>query len=183
MKRMLWGVTLALALSVPTTALAEPSEQTVRQVHALLQAPEYEPTAADWQRIGPDAAEVLRDVALDKKTLVSKRGRAAVSLMHFKGDASKQTLITLVSDQKAYWLVRGKAARSLATTYQQEALQHIAPLMDHKSLRMREAGIKAVGRVVSNESVSMLKARLGKERSAHLKSVIQAAIKRAGGGQ
>lgn len=177
MKRFLIGMTLALALAAPN-AMAAPSEKVTQQVHTLLSAPEDVPSAAEWQKLGTDAAEVLRTIALDEKTLVVKRGRAAVALQYFKSDASQQTLVTLVQNDKAFWLLRGKAARSLVVSYGDAALTHVQPLLAHDSKRLREEAIKAVGLVASEQSRAVLTARLPQEKSDHLKGLIRDTLSR-----
>ena len=184
MKRILIGLTLALALSATATVSAEPSAKVQRQVHTLLNAPEHVPSAAEWQRLGPDAAEVLVNVLVDGKTLALKRGRAASALAHFASETSKQALVTVVGDGDAPWILRGKAARTLAVSYQGDALVHVAPLLgaDHK--RLREAAIKAVGLVKVKQSRSLLEGRLSAEKDKYLRGLIETTLKRlAKGGE
>ena len=178
MKRFLAGLTLALAIAVPASGAAAPSAKTTRHVHILLNAPEHVPTAAEWQGLGSDASEVLASVALDKKTLVLKRGRAATALMYFKTAASKQALTSIVTDAKSSLLLKGKAARSLAVSYQADALTHIEPMLSHDNKRMREVAIKAIGLVPASRSASMLRARLDKEKNDHLRGLLSATITR-----
>ncbi len=177
MKRFLLGMTLALALAAPN-ANAAPSEKVTQQVHTLLSAPEDVPTPAEWQKLGSDAAEVLRTIALDEKTLVVKRGRAAVALQYFKSDASKQTLVSLVQNDKAFWLLRGKAAKSLVIGYGDAALPHVQPLLGHDHKRLREEAIKAVGLHASAQSRAALSARLPHEKNKHLESLIRETLAR-----
>jgi hypothetical protein len=176
-KRIFLGLTLVLALAAPA-AQAAPSAKLTRQVHTLLNAPEHVPSAAEWQKLGPDAAEVLRSVALDEKTLLLRRGRAATALAYFPSTDSKAALVALVGADRVPWLLRGKAAGALAAAWRAEALAPLAPLLAHDHKRLREAAVKAVGLVETDEARALLEARLAKEKNDSLKKLIQATLAR-----
>jgi hypothetical protein len=165
----------ALTLSVSLDVAAAPAKVT-KQVHVLLNAPEYVPSAQEWKALGPDAAEVLREVALDKKVLVLKRGRAAIALTNFKNADSKAVLTQLVANDKVHWILRGKAAYSMATSFGSASLAHVEPLLAHKNHRMREAAVKAVGLVKTKESKALLEARLKIESKKHIRALLTVTV-------
>jgi hypothetical protein len=175
---LIFGAALALTVSLTLSVdgAAAPSVKVTKQVHVLLNAPEHVPSAQEWKDLGPDAAEVLRGVALNKKALVLKRGRAAIALTNFKSSESKTVLAQLVSDSNGYWLLRGKAAYAMATSFGSESLSHIQPLLDHDNTRMREAAVKAVGLVKTKESKTLLEARLKVESEKHIRTLINATV-------
>jgi HEAT repeat protein len=176
MKRFLIGLTFSLALALP--ASAAPSAKVEQQVQVLLSAPEHVPTAAEWQKLGPDAADVLRTVALDSKTLVLKRGRAAAALGFFKSESSKQVLIAIAADTKAPWLLRGKAARTLASSWQNESLPVVQPLFSSDNKRRRAAAVKALGLVPTKESRQLLTSRSKVEKDAYVRDLIAQTLER-----
>jgi len=180
MKRSLMGISLALAMfacATPSTAEAA-SPEVEQQVMTLLRAPDTKATEADFKAIGPEVDDALRDIAMDKKRLVGHRGRALEALVYFKSAETRQVLETLTADAKQYWVVRGRAARTLALSYQKDALGSIAPLLNDKSKRVREAAIKAVGMVPVAESSALLKARLPEESSKYLEGLIKKTLTR-----
>ncbi|MCA9622422.1 MAG: HEAT repeat domain-containing protein [Myxococcales bacterium] len=172
------GLALALALTAPLASTAQAaSPQVESQVETLLRAPEDVTTAADWTRIGPEAAEVLREAVANPKRLAIQRSRAAMALSFFKGAENQAALSAVAADAKSPWLVRGAAARSLTTSYQAAALDAVAPLLQDKNKRLREAAVKAVALVPTAQSKSLLEARLGAETNDHVKAEIGRAIK------
>ncbi|HHH30188.1 MAG TPA: HEAT repeat domain-containing protein [Polyangiaceae bacterium] len=180
MKRSLMGFSLALAMfacSLPSTADAA-SPEVEQQVMTLLRAPDTEATEADWKAIGPEVDDALRDIAMNKKVLAGHRGRALEALVYFKSAETRKVLETLAADGKQFWVIRGRAARTLALSYQKDALSHIAPLLDEDNKRVREAAIKAVGMVRAAESSALLKARLPKEKSKYLERLIDETLTR-----
>jgi HEAT repeat protein len=161
-------------------ATASPSATTTRRVSTLLAAPEHVPDAAEWQRLGPEAADELRAIARDERALVLRRGRAVTALAHFPNVATHQTLVALVRDERAPWLLRGKAAQSLASAYPAEAIEHLAPLLAHPETRLREAAIKAVGSLESAESRAALATRADVESKPYLVALIRDSLSRGG---
>src|SRR5512145_2798450 len=142
MKRTLVMVGLALALGTSFTASAEPTAQLRERIGVMLRAPEYTPTEAEWKALGPDAVAVLREIALDEKVLVLRRGRAAIALGYFKTDSSREALTRLVVDEDAPWLLRGKAGHAMASAYGKDSLPLLEPLLAAKHRRLREAAVK-----------------------------------------
>lgn len=180
MKRSLMGFSLALAMfacTVPSTADAA-SPEVEQQVMTLLRAPDTKATEADWKAIGPEVDDALRDIAANDKVLAGHRGRALEALVYFKSAETRKVLETLAGDAKQFWVVRGRAARTLVLSYQKGALEKVAPMLNDSNKRVREAAIKAVGMVRDPQSTALLKARLPKEQSKYLKGLIDETLAR-----
>lgn len=177
MKRRLMGITLALALLAPAAAQAA-SPEVEKRVMTLLRAPDTKATEADWKAIGPEVDDALRDIAQDDDKLAGHRARALVALQYFKSPETRQVLEAVAADGKSYWVVRGRAARTLAISYQTDALGKIAPLLSSDQMRLREAAIKAVGQVRGSHSQTLLKSRLPNEKSEYLRGLIDETLKR-----
>lgn len=177
MKRTLIMLGLAAVLTCGFDAAAAPSAQLREQVQVLLRAPEHTPSEKEWKALGPDAAVVLREIALNEKELVLRRGRAASALSYFDTAESRTTLTKLVKDDKAAWLLRGKAAHSLVRLDGEKSLAVVKPLLAHQHKRLREVAIKAIALVPAKASRDLLTARLPNEKNAHLRTVLKAAVK------
>lgn len=177
MKRLLTTMGVALALTFSVGAQADPSPEVRERVNMLLRAPEYTGSEADWKAIGPDAAEVLRDVVVDDHQLVSRRGRAAIALGFFPSDATKATLTSVIQSD-AHWVVRGRVARTLAVLSPTEAVALMKPLLRHDQARMREAAIKAYGLIPTAASRAALEGRLPDEKKESLQTLIRSTVAR-----
>lgn len=177
MKRTLAMVGLAAVLTCGFDASAAPSAELRERITVMLGDLESVATEAEWKRLGPDAPQVLREIALDEKVTVLKRGRAATALGFFKTDANKRALTQLVQNDKNYWLLRGKAARSFANGWGAESLTIIQPLLNHQNKRLRAATVRAMASVPTVQSRQILSARLDKEPNTHVRTIIQAAVR------
>lgn len=177
MKRMVIVAGFVAAMSCVASASAEPTPELRQRVQLMLRAPEHTPTAKEWKALGADAAVVLREVALNDKVLILRRGRAASALVHFDSSESRTALTQLVTNEKSAWLLRGKAARALVTLDGEKSLTVIQPLLAASHKRLREAAIKAIALVPAKASRDMLTARLPKEKNAHVRGVLERAVK------
>lgn len=163
-----------------STASAAPSATVVEQVNTLLNAPEYVPTAADWKRVGPDGAAVLRTIARNPKVLVVKRSRAAVSLLHFPSADTSALLRELVTSTKTPRFLRGKGAVALAVHDGATALPILQPLLVASHKRLREAAIRAVIRIDDSKARAALSAHLKVESNGTLRKVIERHLSKGG---
>ncbi len=178
MKRVIATAGLAVALACGLSASAAPSKKLRSRIEVMLKAPEYTPSEREWTDLGPDAASVLRDIALNHRALVLKRGRAATALGYFKTPSARTALVGLASNDKAAWLLRGKAAHALALAYGVDSLSSIEPMLSSKNKRLREVAIKAIGAVPAKQSRQMLLARLPQEDNKHLRQRIEQATRK-----
>ncbi len=178
MKRSLMGFSLALAMFACAATADAASPEVEQQVMTLLRAPDTEATEADYKAIGPEVDDALRDIAMNDKVLAGHRGRALEALVYFKSPETRKVLETLAGDANQFWVVRGRAARTLVLSYQKGALAKVAPMLNDDNKRVREAAIKAVGMVRDAQSTTLLKARLPKEQSKYLKSLIDETLAR-----
>ena len=148
----------------------------IEQIDELLSDPETMPTQTELQKIGPSAGLALRSIALDRKSVATRRMRAIGALIHFVDDETKKVFQSLVGDTSESYRIRGQAAFSLASTIGQDAVADLTPLLSAKKFRLREAAIKAFARIDSDAVLPPLKARLPVEQKAFLKEAIQQII-------
>ena len=179
-----WLVTcgLIMAMGVAGPALAGDGKLDpviVGKVDALLSGIEYVPTRQDWDRIGAEAAAVLRAIAADPKELLARRARAASSLAHFPGGETHSFLSRWVNDDAAPAMLRGKVARALALTAGDAAVPIIEPLLADQNKRLCEAVVKSLASIKTEKSRAALTRRLKVESRPFLKKTIETAIETA----
>ena len=177
MKRLLTVVGLVLGLALcglagPVSA-QDQDQKVASQVETLLGGFEYVPTKEDWERIGPEAATVLRQIAADPKAKQIQRARAISSLANFPQSTTQVLLKTLIAEEAQPLVLRRKAMRSLANGFGVEAIATIEPFLASEVTQLRETAIVALGSIKSDKSRSLLKAQLKIESSALLKETIQ----------
>jgi HEAT repeat protein len=146
--------------------------QALAAVNQILQSFETIPSEAEWKKLGPNAAPVLRQIALDKTTVVTRRKNAIMGLVYFGDDKTKSLLKGLVANEAESYRIRGRAALSLALVAGADAVTDLTPLLAAPKHRLREATIKALARIDSDAVIAPLKARLSVEPKAYLKESI-----------
>ena len=73
----------------PKDGISTPSAAVLSsRVNELLATLETIPTESEWKALGTDAAPLIRAIALDTKSPVSRRQRAITALVYFPGDAT-----------------------------------------------------------------------------------------------
>lgn len=164
-----------LALTVGGTANAA-SPKLTQEVKELLSGIEFVPSHSDWKRLGPAAAEVLRDIAKSPRTLATTRGRAISALVHFSGAESYDTLTAVLKSSKAPKVLKRKAIHVLALGYGNRPVKLLKPFLSHKSRLLRGAAIKAFGTINSKKTIGLLRGRLKVEKSKYLRNVIKDSI-------
>jgi HEAT repeat protein len=177
---------LPAAKTAPATAAAPAAAvqaEALSTVNELLNAFETIPSEEDWKKLGPNAGPVLRQVALDKTTVVTRRKRAITGLVYFGDDATKGVLKGLVGNEAESYRIRGQAALSLALVAGVDAVGDLTPLLAAPKHRLREATIKAFARIDSDAVVAPLKARLSIEPKTYLKEAITAIIEKRSASQ
>lgn len=186
MKRMITAMGLALlmlvgGLAAPAwahdgDAVKEPHEVDKKlavQVKELIAGLEYAPTREDWEKIGPEAADVLRHIAADPTASASTRARAISSLGYFPEANTESFLSTILAADDQPSLLRRKALRALAFGFGEKALPQITPYLSNEDKRMRESAIRAVGLLKVDAARETLKARLPQEPSSYLQETIR----------
>lgn len=177
MKRLLTVVGLVLGLAL--CGLASPvsaqdqDQKVVSQVEALLAGFEYVPKKEDWDRIGPAAAPVLRQIAADPNAKKVQRARAISSLAYFPQSTTQTLLKTIIAEETQPKVLRRKALRSLANGFGVKAITTIEPFLSSKDTQIRETAVLALGSIKSDKCKTLLKAQLKVESSALVKETIQ----------
>jgi HEAT repeat protein len=75
-------------------------------------------------------------------------------------------------------LLRGKAARTLASSWQNESLPVVQPLLSSDNKRLRAAAVKALGLVPTKESRQLLTSRSKVEKDAYVRDLIAQTLER-----
>lgn len=181
MKRLFALVLCVMGLSFASVATAQEGgdgqQSTVAsRVEALLGGIEYVPTADDWKKIGPEAADELRKIANDPSEAPSVRSRAISSLSHFPSAVNKDFLGKMLADKAQSSLLRRKALRSLSAGYGAESMELVGPYLKVEDKRLRESAIKALGSMKTVEAKTVLQERLSLEKAAYLKEMIQKSL-------
>ena len=182
MKQMLTVMVLAIGLVV--CGLASPAfgqdvdPKVVSQVETLLSGFEYVPTKADWDRVGPQAAVVLRKIAADTGAKKVQRARAISSLMFFPQSTTQTFLTSLIGEEGQPLVLRRKALRSLANGFGDRAIPTVEPFLSSKDAHLRKTAIKALGSIKTDKSRQLLQARLKVETSKVVKETIEKTLKK-----
>lgn len=143
------------------------------RVEALLGGYEFEPSKQDWQRLGPDALNVLVAIANDDKQLPSRRARAIASMIHFEGPAVSANLATFTDSKTLPMTLRATAAEVLIARDGEKALSRVSPLLSATDPRVRETVAKSLGRLGSADARKTLASRLEKEQDPAVREAIQ----------
>lgn len=106
---------LLVLVTLPTAAFADGGADA--EVDALLAGYEFVPTAADWRRVGDDAAPILMKRAGEAGRDLLDRARAVSSLAHFPTTAVRAWLTALVADASAPDVLRRKATAALVHAF------------------------------------------------------------------
>ncbi len=173
MKRVFTALILVLGLVVTSTALAQ---NTSKKVATLLSGVESEPTEAQWKALGAEGAAELIKVAGDANQTVIKRGRALSALQHFRSPQTSELLRGILKDEEIPNLLKRKALHSLAKTENNKALDAIEPALADDSSRMREAAIKALADIGTEDARKLMKLRLGVEKSDYIRERLRTAL-------
>ena len=177
-----------LAAASPATGQEQEHPQQVQQasvpsdvqkrVDALLSGIERIATDDDWAQLDAHhAVSALVSALNDNKRTVTIRGRAASALAHFPTLDAAAALRTVVSDPASPRHLVRKAMTSLTKIDDSdEAITVVAPHLGHKSKRVREDAIKAIGAVGSTAAHTVLRERLQHEESKHLRALLEAEL-------
>ncbi len=184
MKRLFSTMGLALLLLVGglsgSASAQDVDAKVVAQVNDLLSGFEYTPKKADWDQIGPQAAQVLKKIAADATARETLRGRAISSLSYFPEADTQSFLTGLAVEDTQPVLLRRKALRSLAFGFGPGAVETIKPFLGHADQRLRESAVVSLGLVKTDEARELLKGRLSVEPTAYLKETIQKTLAEMG---
>ena len=161
-------LTLLLALS-PAEAgeLREP-------VMALLNAHDHTPEAAEYEKPGSGVVAELLSIAQDAEVPSSRRGRAITTLGFFPNDEVKSWLVAQLDGSDH--LVQRKAAYAIATGWPAEAHTHLAKALGADDVQLRNAAVRALGTVKSDDARKALAARKAVETEASVISAIDSVL-------
>ncbi len=179
MKRWLivLGVVCGLCLTTGAYAQDNTNPKIESQVRTLLGGFEHVPSMEDWQKLGPGAADVLRQIATDPHELNTRRSRALSALSHFPTPEAKQFLQDFLNNAQQPTLLRRKAVLSLAYGFGPDIIPVIEPFLADQNKRMRESAILAVGNIATPRAKELLEKRLEIEPTNYLKETIEKTLK------
>ncbi len=177
MKRILQTLA-AVAITAFALVASAQSVDVPAEVHELLGGIEYVPTAAEWQKLGPDAAVTLRAIAGSPKERPSKRSRAISAMAHFPTPETQAFLEGLAADTNSKPKFRGKALRALAVGFKSGALPTLKTFAADANSTVREDAILGLGTVATPEAKVVLEQRLQLETKVHLRETIQKSLGR-----
>ncbi len=180
MKKLTTVLTLVGVMLLGSLALAQDHQidpKVRSSVNELLSGIEDNGTRRDFEKLGPDAAAVLREIAMDQKQLVTKRSRAASALSYFEDDASKATLNTLVKSENTPTHLRRYSVHSLVALQGDAALETVGPLLAHEDTRVRESVVRSLVKLKTPKAKALLVQRAKVEKTKHLKSMLDLKLK------
>ncbi len=157
--------------AVAPPATMQPTKAQTR-VDTLLAGIERAPTPDDWAAVGPDAVPILVTVMNDTTAKIILRGRAAIGLGHFETPESIAALRLVLSDETTPALLLRKAIVALARMQRGTSVDAIAPHLEHRSKRVREAAVEALGGIGTPAARAALTERQAAERSKFLRELI-----------
>jgi HEAT repeat protein len=175
MKRVLQALAVVAITAFALTASAQ-NLDIPAEVHELLGGIEYVPTAAEWQKLGPDAAVTLKAIAGSPKERPSKRSRAISALAHFPTADTKAFLTGLAADTNLKGKFRGKALRALAHGFKADSVSVLTTYAADTNATVREDAVLGLGHVATPEAKDVLKKRLELETKVHLRETIQKSL-------
>ena len=157
----------------PSSNTVKSQQATKEKVEALLAGYERVPTAEDFKVLGPEALTVLEQIYNDASQLPTKRTRAVASMALADSPDAEKKLRDIVIDSKVDSQYRSTAALALAHRAGERALTDLAPLLESKEPRLRDAAARAIGSVGSVDARKSLEERLGKETDPSVREAIQ----------
>jgi hypothetical protein len=180
MKKMTALMAMMMAVGIcmfcaPAVAQAD-NQKVLSQVEDLLAGYEFVPKKEDWDRIGPAAAGVLKDIAADSARKKVQRARAVSSLAFFPQVETQRFLTTLLGEKTQSMTLRRKAMRALAFGFGSASIDTIKPYLSSNDPHLRATAIKSFGVIKTDQSVSLLSARLEVEPSKVLQKSIERAL-------
>jgi hypothetical protein len=158
------------------TAGAADQGSKVDQVVALLSGYEYEASKADFDAVGPEAPAVLMQVASDAGLVKIIRARALLALRYYPGEKTKAFILGVVSAQGQDEMLVRKGLHALAAGFGKNALDDLAPFLEHENPDVREAAARAVGGIACKKALKLLTRRLAVEKNAMVLTVLKEQI-------
>lgn len=170
------GALCCIALhATPVFAQADAPQSSVE---ALLSGVETTATSEQWAAVGNDAVPVLVSVLNDEQQSVVRRGRAAIALGNFAVTEGVAALRAVLDTTLTPNHLRRKAIVALARVDGQASIAVLGKQLEHRSKRVRETAIRAVGEVATTTAQELLRARVALEKSSYLQDVLAEELKR-----
>ena len=166
---------LAAVLSLPVLASAQarPSRAQVRQ---LLSGVEHVPSEHDWRRIGDGALPILIALYQDVDEPAYVRLRAIGATAAFPRPAVRTFLLAVATLEGQGDLYVREAISALGRAFGRDAIDAVAPFLDHPEPIVREGAALTLARVGGADD--LLRARLRREGDAVVRQAIAASLAR-----
>lgn len=176
----LFASLLVLTLALPlSSAHGTPIDAGLRiKVLQVIQAPEYQPAPKVWKKLGVAAVNnLLAELALDAKSIVVLRRRAALALAEFSSPRTEATLRALIGDDLVPMGIRRQAMMSLGNAFPTKALDTLQPRMLTGNVHLREAAVLATIPLRDRRVEPLLQDRLERETEIVVRAAVERAIK------
>lgn len=169
-----------LLLVTPLGAFAQqgsPNAPPTRErVRALLSGIEDVPGDADWRALGEGVLPILIDLYTDRNEPPFVRLRAVGATAAFPQPATRTFLLAVARAEGQSPLFVREALNALARGFGRTAVSEIASFLGHEERIVRDAAVRALGRVGGEQARSALRARLSAERDTAVRESIRAAL-------
>ena len=170
------GLALILLSASPALAGAQaaPSRERVRE---MLSGIEHTPSDADWRRVGDGALPVLIELSQDTREPPYVRLRAVGATGAFPRAAVRTFLLAVARAPGQSDLLVREAVVTLARAFGPAAVDDLAPFLAHDEVVVRDAAVRALGRIGTPEALAARRARLPRERDPVVRERIDAALR------
>lgn len=159
----------------------------VEQVGEVMTGIDHVPARRELTRIGPEAAEVLREIAASGPTVVG-RGRALSSLEYFPTEETRQFLTAQIADEAAPTRLRRKAMLAMALAFgardfdngvcaqypgDRGTLTLLMPFLEAPDEDLREGAVEAIALLNTPEATAALSASASQESVPYIKALME----------
>jgi HEAT repeat protein len=150
-----------------------------QQLLGLLGGYEDVPARAELLRVGPPDVLVaeLQQIYLDPSVPDWKRLRALCSLRYFPGRASREAFENALSNPDTPVPILRAAVRAYGSTFREQAIGVLRPLLAHSDLHTRDAVALTLGEIGSPQALQLLKARADIEPEELVRATIRAQLR------
>jgi hypothetical protein len=146
------------------------------QVLELLTGYEHVPGKDDWDQIGQDAEAILIEIVNDSQLLKIIRARAIFALRYFPDETCRKFLLAFVFMDKQDEMFVRKGLYSLSHAFGKGVLGDISLFLGHENPDVREASVRAMGKIVCRKSLKLLKKQLKIEKNEMVREVLKKEI-------
>ncbi|MEM9194512.1 MAG: HEAT repeat domain-containing protein [Myxococcota bacterium] len=172
---LLAGLLFAVSQSAAPVSADPPTRS---QIRSLLSGYEFVPTAEQIQSLGHEALPLLIELANDGAEPPFVRLRAVRLTAAFPTPATRTFLLAMVRAPNQSDLMMRQAVLALGQAFGERCIPDVAPFLSHRDPVVREAAVRALSRVGTNDARERIRRRMAQETSPHLRREIRRALAR-----